>query len=106
MPQNLLNENATKDKTCINKITVSMADMGAYQCHGSQMTESKGKSHWRQKTGNMRKPLDHRVCQEFDDYVTKILGKFFLKIKGNGKIHGKTSSHCSWLGSHHLCDYS
>lgn len=74
-----------------------MASMGAYQHLGTQMTESKGKgkSHWRQRAGNRMKPLYSRVCQEFEDYMTKILGNFFLKMKRNDKTHGITSSHCS-----------
>lgn len=85
-----------------------MAGMGAYEGHGTQMTESKGKgkSHWGQRPGNMMKPLDSGVFQEFEDYVIKILGKFFLKIKGNDKTHGTTSFHRSWLGGHRLCYYS
>jgi len=58
-----------KKKKYVDKTTVGMADMGAYQGHGTQMTESKGKgkSHWRQRAGNMMKPLDHGTCQEFED---------------------------------------
>lgn len=38
------------------------------------------------------KPLDSGVCQEFKDYVKRVLGKFFLKIKGNDKTHMTHSS--------------